>query len=246
MKNYRARFGFLLAFVVAGLTFASMANAFIPYSFSTINPPFTYAYIDQNNSTTSIKTSSGLLGYLTVGTAVQNSVITLYDTSATSTIVTRNNGTLTVGATSTATSTTGGTFTVTINGFLVTSASQATGTTASTTANAIATAINASTSIILVTAATSSNSNVVTVSSTATGPDGNPPLNSTNFTITTPQNGFTMTTADTAATLIIAQITVSASSTYNAPLEANFASQFLNGLLITQSGGSSTFTVGFY
>lgn len=238
--------GFFIAMVAAGLAVAGVAQAFIPYSFSTISPPFTYTYIDQNNSTTSIKTSSGVLGYVTVGTAVQNAVVTIYDDAATSTIVTRDNGSITIGATSTATSTTGGTFSVTIDGFIITSASQATGTTASTTASAVATAINASTSVILVTAATSTNSNLITVSSTVTGPDGNPPLNATNFTATSTQNGFSFTLADTPATPIILQFTEGASSTYNAPLNATFNVQFLNGLLITQGGGSSTLSIGSY
>jgi len=45
---------------------------------------FNYSYIDTNNSTTSLKTTSGILYALTIDTPATSSVLTLYDSTSTS------------------------------------------------------------------------------------------------------------------------------------------------------------------
>ncbi len=191
-----------------------------------------------NTATTSvIKGSSGFLGNLTIDTPATGTILTLYDDASTTVnAVSLAVGTMTVGGGSASTTNATGSVVAIVNGFGVTSVSLANGSTSVEAASALATAINASTSILGVVA--TSNSNVVNVTSTITGQNGNISLNASS-----PQNSLTFTAAVTKVTPIIAQITLPATLLNQGPYTATYNVQFYSGLMIKEATNTSAVTV---
>lgn len=199
---------------------------------------FTYnsGVINITNSTTTLKTGTGLLHSVTADTVASGTVFTLYDDSSTVILPTAYaSATILFGPSSSATTTATGTFSAVINGFTVTSAQVSNGSTSVQAATAMTTAINASSSLLNFITATS-NSNTVTLIASQPNVRGNFSLS-----ITNPQLGLTPTVSSTPAngTPIIAQITTNGS----VPVSLIYDTAFNSGLLVTESGPTSTFTI---
>jgi hypothetical protein len=198
-------------------------------------PTYNDTYFASLNSATSgtmIQSGPGVFHTLVFTAPVASSVISIYDGA---TAIVLGTGQITVGATSTATSTGTGMYTVLINGLSVVSASENTSTAASTTAAAIALAINSSSSLVGVTAATSSN--VIYLTANTVGSAGNFTLSATN-----PQYGMAMaasTTLPSVPTVLMAKFTFPTSTM---PLTATFDDVFGYGLVVDQTVATSTMT----
>lgn len=232
----RASFGAWVSYVANTFNFNVQGSALVAQEFN-------YTQISQNNTTTTVKTSPGLLHSITLNTEATGSVITAFDTTSTTILPQVNaSGTITIGSSSSATSTASGTLTAVVNGFTITSGVVGVASTSVQAATLLTTAINASSSILNFVTATSSN-NVITL----TEPNLQPGL-FTSLSLALSQLGFTNTSTFSlySGTPIIAKITLPATLLNQGPQTALYDIYYTAGLLITQTGGTSTLTISSY
>jgi hypothetical protein len=213
---------------------------------SLYTPEYNYDYgLSATTTPTScivLATGQGVLHSLAVGTAGANSVITLYDSgSASVSAMTAATATIFVGPLAGATSTATGTLSFSLEGVTLTTASLPNGSSTTDAANAIGTAIQASSSILNVSVATSTN--FVTITSDVTGVAGNIILPAI-----APQNGFTFsnTFTNSGGTQIISRTSLAPTSTYqNYPETGLYDAIYKQGLCIQETVATSSVTVGW-
>ncbi len=226
----------VLLFVGFGLITLMGSN---PSSAAQLNvPSYNYSYLSNSTTGTLLSGVPGILHTVTIDTPVASSVITFYD-SANANITAPTIATATILIYPDATSSVTGIYLLTVNGVLVTSTSTASGSTTSTVATNIATAINAAGGANVT--ATSTGGTIV-LTAAVTGTIGNISIPSI-----TSQNGFNFqpTFTNSMGTPIITQITLPTTLLEQGGKTSVFDVSYRNGLVVKQTTATSTLTASW-